>query len=158
MSSQSNLVLKLAPDGPAWSAVGDVYTILVGGKDTGGAYCLLEATIPPGSGPPLHLHEREDESFYVLEGELTFTVGDRTVTGRPGAFLQLPKNTPHCFKNNRAAPVRVLIHCAPAGFDAFMREFAHPLPSRHAPPVPPTPADIEKLLALAPKYGLRILG
>jgi len=154
----SKVLMKLIPDGPAWSAVGDVYTILVGGEDTGGAYCMLEATVPPGSGPPLHLHEREDESFYLLEGEMTFSVGDRTVTAKPGAFVHLPKNTPHCFKNNSTAPVRVLIHCAPAGFDQFMREFAHPLPSRHAAPVPPTAADIEKLLALAPKYGLKILG
>lgn len=157
MSSASKLLLNLGADGPAWSAVGDTYVILASGDDTAGACCLLEAIIPPEGGPPMHLHEREDESFYVLEGEVTFTAGERSVTAGSGSFVQLPKGTPHCFKNNSNAPVRMLIQCVPAGFDRFMQEFAHPLPSRRSPPVPPTPADIKKLLAVAPKYGIRIL-
>lgn len=157
MSSSSKLLLNLSAEGPAWSVVGDTYVILAGGDETAGAYCLLEATVPPGGGPPIHLHEREDESFYVLDGEVTFTVDERSMTAKAGSFVQLPKGTPHCFKNNSGAPVRMLIQCVPAGFDRFMQEFAHPLPSRQSPAVPPTPADIEKLLAVAPKYGIRIL-
>jgi uncharacterized RmlC-like cupin family protein len=95
--------------------------------------------------------------FYVLEGEITFTVGDRTVVGTPGTFVQIPRETPHAFKNQSAAPARMLIQCVPAGFDRFMAEFATELPSADAAPLPPSGAEIEKLLSIAPRYGIVML-
>lgn len=143
--------------GKTFSAVGDKYLFLATGEQTGGAYCLAEAVVLPGGGPPPHLHTREEESFYVIEGEITFTVEAETVVGVPGTFVQIPRGTPHAFKNNSTAPARMLIQCAPAGFERFMAEFATELPSPDAPPLPPSPAEIEKLLRVAPGYGIVIL-
>jgi len=156
VNAPAQLILAQSGEGPAFSAVGDVYRVLASGEQTGGAYALMEARVPPGGGPPPHLHTRETESFFVLEGEMTFSLGNRKVQATPGAFLQIPRGTVHAFKNEGAAPARMLIQVVPAGFDQFMKEFAHPLPSFDSPPVPVTPADIEKLLAVAPKYGIEI--
>jgi quercetin dioxygenase-like cupin family protein len=131
--------------------------MLATGAQTGGAYCLADAMVPPGGGPPPHYHTREEEAFYVLEGEVTFTVDGKKVVGTPGTFVQIPRGTPHAFKNESAAPVRMLIQCSPAGFERFMAEFATELPSPDAPPLPPSGAEIEKLLQIAPQYGIVML-
>ncbi len=120
-------------------------------------YALCEARVLPGGGPPPHIHHREDEAFFVLEGEISFMLGDRKVVARPGSFIQGPRGIPHAFKNESEAPARVLILVTPPGFEKFMEEFAHPVPSFDSPPVPVAPADIQKLLAVAPKFGIEIL-
>lgn len=139
------------PDGggKTYSAVGDKYTVLASGDQTAGAYLLIEAVVPPGGGPPPHFHTREEESFYVLDGEITFTIGDRTIVGTPG--------TPHAFKNCSGSPSRMLILCTPAGFESFLAEFGTELPARDAAPIPPSKEEIEKLLTAAPKYGIVML-
>ncbi len=157
MGAPANLIHHKPGSGKTYSAVGDKYVMLATGEQTGGAYCLAEAIIPPGGGPPPHYHTREEEAFYVLEGEITFTVEDRTVTGTPGTFVQIPRGTPHAFKNQSGAPARMLIQCSPAGFEKFMAEFATELPSPDAPPVPPSPEEIEKLVGVAPRFGIVIL-
>ena len=152
-------VICIAPgEGVAYSAVGDVYRILATGEQTAGAYTLCEARVLPGGGPPPHIHHREDESFFVLEGEITFQLGGEQVVARAGSFIQGPRGIPHAFKNQRSEPARMLIHVSPSGFDKFLTEFATPVPSFDSPPTPVTPADIQKLLAVAPAYGIEILG
>ncbi|HAV62709.1 MAG TPA: cupin domain-containing protein [Verrucomicrobiales bacterium] len=155
--SETKLIEHSPGSGKAYSAVGDRYLVLASGQQTGGAYCLLEATVPPGGGPPPHYHTREEESFYVLEGEMTFTVDGRTVVGRPGSFVQVPRNVPHAFKNASGKPAKMLVQCTPAGFEEFMLEFATELPSPDSPSNPPTDAEVQRLLGLAPKYGIHIL-
>lgn len=157
MTGNPVLIRLNAGEGPAISAVGDVYRVLATGEQTGGGYALLEARVPPGGGPPPHRHTREAESFYVLAGELTFFVEGQPIRATVGSFVQLPPGTAHCFKNESAAPARMLIQVTPAGFEKFMAEFAVPLPSFESPPLPVTPAEIEKLLALAPQYGIEIM-
>jgi len=143
--------------GKTYSAVGDKYTVLASGDQTAGAYLLMEAVVPPGGGPPPHFHTREEEAFYVLEGEITFTIDDRTIVGTPGTFAQIPRETPHAFKNCSELPSRMLILCTPAGFESFLAEFGTELPSRDATPIPPSKEEIEKLLKAAPKYGIMML-
>jgi quercetin dioxygenase-like cupin family protein len=157
MTKAAALIHHRAGAGKTYSAVGDKYVMLATGEQTNGAYMLAEATVPPGGGPPPHYHTREEESFYVLEGEMTFTVGDRTITGRPGDFVQIPRGTPHAFKNETSAPARMLIQCVPAGFETFMAKFAVELPSPEALPVPPSREEIERLLAIAPQFGIVVL-
>jgi len=157
MSNSAQLIHFGAGEGPAFSAVGDVYRFLATGEQTGGAYVLSEARVLPGGGPPPHIHHREDEAFFVLEGEITFMLGDKRVVARPGAFIQGPRGIPHAFKNEGSAPARMLILVTPPGFEKFMAECAQPVPSFDSPPRPVTPADIQKLLAVAPKYGIEIL-
>ncbi|MGV3753899.1 MAG: cupin domain-containing protein [Verrucomicrobiota bacterium] len=157
MAAIAHLIHHTPGQGKTYSAVGDKYVMLATGEQTGSAYCLAEATVPPGGGPPPHYHTREEESFYVLAGEITFTVEYKTIIGTPGTFVQIPRNTPHAFKNNSTAPSRMLIQCVPAGFDKFMAEFATELLSPNAEPLPPSPSEIQKLLAVAPQYGIVIL-
>lgn len=157
MSSPAQLIQLGSGEGPAFSAVGDVYRFLATGEQTGGVYTLCETRVQPGGGPPPHIHHREDESFFVLDGEVTFTLGDRKVVAKAGSFIQGPRGIPHAFKNESGASARMLILLTPPGFEKFMAEFAQPVPSFDSPPVPTTPADIQNLLAIAPKYGIEIL-
>jgi hypothetical protein len=113
--------------------------------------------VPPGGGPPPHFHRREDESFFVLEGEITVTVDGQSIAGTAGTFVQIPRQTPHAFKNNSPVPARMLILCSPAGFEQFLAEFGTELPSRDAAPIPPSHEEIAKLLSVAPKYGIVML-
>ena len=151
-------IINLGPgDGPVFSAVGDVYRFLATGEQTGGVYVLSEARVLPGGGPPPHIHHREDESFFILEGEITFMLGDQKVVAKAGTFIQGPRGIPHAFKNESSAPARMLIQVTPPGFEKFMAEIGHPVPSFDSPPVPVTPDDIQKLLTVAPNYGIEIL-
>ena len=156
MNPPAQFIHLLPGHGRTFSVVGDKYTFLATGEQTGGAYVLADAVVPPGGGPPPHMHSREDESFYVLEGEVTFTVDGRDTVAPPGTFVQAPRDIPHAFKNHTSTPARMLILCVPAGFEKFMKEFATELPSRDAPPAPPTAEDIEKLTRLAPQYGITL--
>jgi len=157
MFTPAQLIQLATGEGPAFTAVGDVYRILATGEQTGGAYALSEARVLPGGGPPPHIHRREDEAFFVLEGEITFTLGDRKVVAKPGAFIQGPRGISHAFKNESHAPARMLILVTPSGFDKFLAEMAQPVASFESPPTPVTPEEIQKLLAIAPKYGIEIL-
>lgn len=144
-------------EGAAYSGVGDVYRILATGEQTGGVYTLCETRVLPDNGPPPHIHHREDEAFFIVEGEVTFQLGDRTVKCTAGSFVQGPRGIPHAFKNTGKTPARILVYVTPPGFEHFMKEFATPLPSFASPPRPVTPQDVEKLRAIAPKYGIEIL-
>src|SRR5215204_3116181 len=100
------LIRHVAGSGKAYSAVGDKYVILATGEQSGGTYCLLEVVVTPGGGPPPHYHTREEESFYVLEGEMTFMANGETIVGKPGTFIQIPRNMPHTFSNKSDQPAR----------------------------------------------------
>ncbi len=151
--------LILPTDNPPafYNAVGDVYQILADTKRTGGTYCLLEARVYPGGGPPPHLHRREEESFHVLEGEITFTVNEETLVAGRGDFIQIPRGTPHAFRNNGRKAARMLILCTPGGFDEFLLAIATPWPSPDALPAPPTPQEIDTLHTIAPRFGIEML-
>ena len=151
-------VIHVGPgEGDAFSAVGDVYRVLASGHQTGGVYALSEIRVSPNNGPPPHIHSREDECFFVLEGEIEFQVGDERITARPGTFIQGPRGIAHSFKNNTRLPARILGFVTPAGFENFLKEFAQPVASFDSPAIPPSKDEVDKLLAAAPKYGLQIL-
>ena len=94
MTIPAQLIHVRPGEGPAFSAVGDVYRILASGEQTGGAYALSEARVLPGGGPPPHIHHREDEAFFLLEGEITFLLGDKKVIAKPGTFIQGSTESP----------------------------------------------------------------
>jgi len=149
-------VLRDAGTGRTVAVVGDVYRFLATGEDTNGKYALWEALVPPGGGPPPHVHSREEEGFYVLEGEITFQVGDQRLVASAGMFANVSVGTPHSFKNESSRPAKMLISVAPAGLEQMFFEFGVPVPEGSTTALPPTKEEIEKLLAIAPRYGIEI--
>jgi len=148
-----------APDeGKAFWIPGEMLVAFRGtGEDTGGAYSLFELTAQPQGGPPPHRH-RDDEGFYVLEGEFEFLCGDVTIGANAGSFVHIPKGTVHTFKNVGTAPGRLLITASPAGpHERFFEEVGEPAADRTSPPVPEGPPDIERLVAAAATHGIEIL-
>src|SRR6476661_6941403 len=148
--------IRTAAQSKAIAVVGDVYRFLATGEDTNGKYALWEAIVPPGGGPPPHVHSREEEGFYVLEGEITFTIAEKRLVAGPGMFANMPVGTPHSFKNESSKPARMLISVAPAGLEQMFFEFGVPLAEGATTAMPPTKEEIERLLAVAPKYGIQI--
>src|SRR6476659_8204106 len=97
--STAKLVHRPVNTGPAFWGPGDHYTFLVTGEETGGAYFVMEALVPPEGGPPPHIHTKEDETFYVLEGQIEFLLGEELIVAGPGDFVSIPRGTVHRFKN-----------------------------------------------------------
>jgi len=151
-----NTGVMVAGEGRSIWVVGDRYTIKCSGNDTSGAYALVEAIVPPGSGPPPHIHSREDEAFYVLEGELQFHADGVSFTTTSGAWVTLARGSLHSFKNTGPKTARMLIVVTPAGLEDFFLEIGREAIDGETEPVTPTPEDIQKLLQTAPKYGIEI--
>jgi len=126
------------------------------GESTGGAFGLIEQLVPPGSDTPYHVHHAEDESFYVLEGEITVIVNGQKVKVGPGGFAFGPRNIPHGFRVEGTTPARLLVLATPAGFENFIMEMS--VPAKDLTPPPPGPPDIPKMMRLAAKYHIEILG
>jgi len=135
--------------------VGDTYTILLGGDDTDGRYCLIDMLVPPGGGPPHHRHDFE-ESFTVLEGEIEFTFRGKKLVVRIGETVNIPANAPHFFRNASKEPARLLCICTPAGLEEFFLAVGVPVATRTTPPPKlDEAAEAEmraKTTALLPKY------
>ncbi len=140
--------------------VGDTYTILLTGQDTGGRYCLIDMYVPHGGGPPPHRHDFE-EMFTVLDGEIEATFRGETSVIRAGETMNIPANAPHSFTNASDRPARLLCMCAPAGQDELFMAIGVPVEGRMTPPPKPTKAEQEamqaKAEALAPQYRTELL-
>lgn len=148
-------ILRSPTEGRTIAVVGDLYRFLATGDETDGKYAMFEALVPPGGGPPPHVHSREEESFYILEGEITFTVGNETIIATAGTFANMPVGSLHSFKNATDKSARMIFSVAPAGLEKMFLEVGVPVKLGETPP-PPSKAEIEKLLAVAPKYGVEI--
>jgi mannose-6-phosphate isomerase-like protein (cupin superfamily) len=149
--------LRNPTEGRTISVVGDVYRFLATGDNTHGTYATWEAIVPPGGGPPPHVHSREEEGFYILEGEITLQAGDKRIVATAGMFVNMPIGLPHSFKNESNQPAKMLITVAPAGLENMFFEFGVPLAEGSITALPPTHEEIEKLLKIAPKYGVEVL-
>ena len=101
-------------EGKSYWLLGDLYTFKATGDDTGGAFAMVEAQVQPQNGPPPHIHRREDETFYVLEGEFSFLHGDAAFSAGPGSFIYIPKGTLHTYKNVSGAIGRLVFLFSPA--------------------------------------------
>ncbi len=149
-------VVRRPTEGRTIAVVGDVYRFLAVGEETNGKYAIWEAIVLPDGGPPPHVHSREEEGFYVLEGEVTFQIGDKRLVATAGTFANMPVGTPHFFKNETNRTAKMLISVAPAGLEKMFFEVGQPVPVGSTTAPPPTKEDIEKLLAIAPRYGVEI--
>ena len=150
--------IALAPgEGEARWGFGMLAMLKATSETTGGRVFVMENLGPRGAGSPLHVHHREDEWFYVLEGELTFWVGGQVVDAPAGSFVYGPRDIPHTFIV-ASEQARFLLVTEPAGFDAFFRAASEPAARLEIPPAPTEPPDIAGLTALAASYGIEILG
>jgi quercetin dioxygenase-like cupin family protein len=146
-----------ADEGEAIWAFGVLATIKASSETTNGRVAVIEHLAERGAGSPLHVHRREDEWFYVIEGALTLWIDGRTVEAPTGSFVYGPRDVPHTFvvSSDRA---RFLLVTEPAGFERFMRAMGGPAPTLTVPPPSPPPAELAPLVAAAAEYGIEILG
>ena len=89
------------------------------GEQTGGALTALENVIPPGTGPPLHVHAGQDEAWWVVAGAVRFQLGEEVADAGPGTFVWVPRGVAHAFRNDGEAPARLLVLFTPAGMEPF---------------------------------------
>src|SRR5882762_4303558 len=109
MSMMHQLTLRQLAEGRTVAVVGDVYRFLATGEDTNGKYAMWEAIVSPGGGPPPHVHSREEESFYILEGDITLSIGDERIVASAGMFANMPIGRQHSFKNETDRLAKMLI-------------------------------------------------
>jgi uncharacterized protein (TIGR02246 family) len=123
------------------------------GEQTDDRFCLMEhVTMPPGVASPYHRHHNEDEAFYVLDGHVRFVCDGEWADAGPGTWVYGPREIPHGFKVVGTHPARMLILCAPAGFEKFVLELCAPADAAPAPP------DMARLVAAAARFNIDILG
>lgn len=124
MNDANNAGRTILPEtqGLICTVKGDPVRILLTGHDTNGAFALVERSARPGEGLPPHLHTEEDETLYVLEGEIELWTPDRTARISTGCAVFLPRNQPHCYTAIGDRPCRVLLTITPAGLEQFLRE------------------------------------
>jgi quercetin dioxygenase-like cupin family protein len=127
------------------------------GAETGGQFWALEGLADQRMRVPLHAHTREDEIWYVLEGEIGFTVGNETRTGGPGTFVYIPRHTPHTFQvlSGRARWFGI---GTPAGLDEWFFETGVPAQAHHLPPPTTVEPDVAAIVASLQAYGTETLG
>jgi quercetin dioxygenase-like cupin family protein len=145
LHSQATLVLPGA--GEQLSVIGDRQTIKLDGSHTNGAFALIEQNNEPGTSIPEHFHTQEDEIFYVLEGEMEFTVSKEKIVAAAGTTVFLPKGIPHSFKVSEKG-ARALIMLQPAGTEKLFRELNQ---------LPPGKPDFEVVKKTCSKFGIHFL-
>lgn len=136
--------------------MGGYWTFLATAAETGGQFSLIEANLRQGAEPPAHTHSYEDESFQLLEGEMTFTADGQIHELKAGEFLHLPKGSHHTFKVI-SPTAKVLIHLVPAGLEAMFIELSKPADQFDFPPGPlaPPPAEwLQYAAALQVRFGI----
>jgi quercetin dioxygenase-like cupin family protein len=143
-------------EGEAYWFFGGLTIIKATGETTAGRVSVTENRMARGGGSPLHVHRREDEWFYVLEGELTFSVGGETIAAPAGSFVYGPRDVPHTFMVT-SDEAHFLLVVEPAGFEEFIRMLGQPAPSLELPP-PGDPPDIAAVAQAAATFGIEIIG
>jgi quercetin dioxygenase-like cupin family protein len=118
-------------------------------EDTGGTFALIENFIPPKAGPPLHVHQREDEMWIISEGNFRFRADDEILNAPEGSFVFVPRGTAHCFQNLGDRPAKILVMFTPSGMERFFEKVAE---------LPPGPMVGPTYDALAFHSWVKIIG
>lgn len=138
--------------------LGGLYTYKAVGSENGDAYTMIEVQ-GPGIATPHHIHEREEEGFYVVGGEVTLIIGEESINAGPGTFAFVPRGTPHGFRlESRDAKLLLLLTPGAAGHEDLFREIGEPAGHHAVPPPPQSPPDFARLAATAARHGTRIVG
>jgi quercetin dioxygenase-like cupin family protein len=136
--------------------LGSLAVIKATSADTGGQLAIVEMTEAPGREAPLHVHHREDEGFWILEGDVTFEVGGTTIVAHAGDYVFGPRHLPHRYTVG-AAGCRMLFLLMPAGMENLIREMSEPAGSRTIPPPATAAPDFERIRAIAAAHGAELL-
>ena len=146
-------VRSAEPSNSFWY-IGQLMSTLAEGEDTGGRLTVFEILFPPDSGPPLHVHEREDEAFYVLEGSLSVRMGEEEFEALAGSFVFQPRGIPHTFRSSSDG-ARVLLLVVPSGFEGYFRALSRLAEAMTLPPPagPPSPEQMAAMEAALAEHG-----
>ncbi len=145
------------PNGGKHIAIaGDINSIIASKKDTEGTYSVVEAKVFPNGGPVPRIQTREHEGFYVLEGEIVFTVEEKEIVAKPGTFVNVPPNVTHSFKNKSNDLAKMLIILAPGGLENLFVEVGEEVSDPTIPPPPMSEEQMKKFADVASKYGVEI--
>ena len=128
MAKRKVKLVRPGDEQTTWRGAGDEYRMLATGEDTAGDYFIMEAIVPPGGGPTPHIQTREEEAFYVLEGEVVFRADGERIVAQTGAYLNIPRDVPHYFKNESATTTT-----GPEGIENGVTSVS---PGNVAPPLP----------------------
>ncbi len=156
----NGVVMREPGGGPATWAMNSLFEHLVGADETGGMLGISLVTQPPGVATPLHLHSRESEAFYVLEGRLSYQAGDDLHELHPGCFIHLPIGVPHAFRIRGDQPARLLAISTPGGLMGLYDEVGIPAAARRLPgPDGQSPeVEIPKWVDVSARYGMTVIG
>jgi quercetin dioxygenase-like cupin family protein len=161
MTSQAttSVLVRDASEGPAVWAVGSLFQQLASKAETGGPFGLTLVTQRHGSASPMHVHTREAEAFYLLDGNLTYQAGDETYQLAPESFIYLPPGVRHAFRVT-SSMAKFLVINAPGGLIDIYDEVGRPAEERQLPEPDERQmqADVERWLAAAPRYGIEVVG
>jgi quercetin dioxygenase-like cupin family protein len=157
LTEGANAIVAPPGEGEAIWVLGFLTTIKSTSESTAGGVAVIEHLGPRGAGSPLHVHSRDDEWFYVLDGELTFWVGGETTVAPAGTFVYGPRGIPHTFLVS-SATARFLLVAEPAGFERFIREIGEPAAAAEIPPAPSEPPDVAAIAVAAAEFGIEIVG
>ena len=136
---------------------GELVTHKIPSQQTGGAYSLFEITAQPGVGPPPHVQHREDESFYVLEGEYEFSIGEDVLRVGAGSLLYVPKGTLHTHKNAGEGVARMLVVQTPGGlYERFFEEVGAPSDGGSASLAEEDRLSLETVAAIGAECGIEM--
>jgi quercetin dioxygenase-like cupin family protein len=134
-----------AAAGTPLTVLGEHVLLKFTSPDTNGLFTLTEQFNAPGTGIPRHVHTREDETFWVLEGQVEFVVADTTTLVEPGGVIYAPRGVAHSFRAVSVTLSRMLVHIAPAGLETMFEELSQ---------LPPGPPDFGQLVAICARYGI----
>lgn len=149
-------ILVRPGDGPSVWSLGGRFTVKLDESGSAGRFSIVEALAFRATEPPLHIHHREDEAWFVLDGRMTFYVGDEELVATNGSFVLAPMGLAHTFTVD-AEPTRVLVFAAPAGFEHFALELGTAA-STDTPPLGLAMPGPDVLGPAAGRYGIEVIG
>lgn len=150
-TSTETLMPYVSPSGMGrkLNIIGHTATIKLQHRETDGHYYVMEVETPAGYGIPPHVHDREDEMIYVLEGEFAIMLGDKNYQVGPGTEIFFPRHVPHAFQNIGSTPGKTVWTIVPGGnFEEFFEELNA---------LPAGPPDMAKVIEIFAKYGMTVL-
>ena len=155
--TQVKTILLDNKEGRALWHLGALLTFKALGSETDGQFWAIEGFADRNMAVPLHSHSREDEYWFVLEGQVRFITDTEDRVGGPGTFVYIPRNVPHTFQVI-SETARWLGVGTPAGFDDWFFETGEPAAALTLPPAPAAPPDVDALVASLKTYGTDTLG